>query len=139
MAGTESTRRPAGATRRAGYIVTAVCDAALLYLINVWPGWQAVSLLTQDTRQVLGLVNLSLAASLAANLVYMAQDAPMVKSLGELVTTGIGLVVLVRIWQVFPVDFTGWSVDWSWLVRLTLGVGIIGSLIGLAVARTPPA
>jgi hypothetical protein len=41
----------------------------------------------------------------------------VVKSLGELVTTGIGLAVLVRIWQVFPFDFAGWSVDWSWLVR----------------------
>jgi hypothetical protein len=36
------------------------------------------------------------------------------------VTTGIGLAVLMRIWQVFPFDLAGWSVDWSWLVRLLL-------------------
>jgi hypothetical protein len=45
----------------------------------------------------------------------------VVKSLGDLVTTGVSLAVLVRIWQVFPFDFAGWSVDWSWLVRLVLG------------------
>jgi hypothetical protein len=47
---------------------------------------------------VLGLVNLSLAAGLVANLVYLVGDAPVVKSPGDLVTTGIGLAVLVRIW-----------------------------------------
>lgn len=130
---TEPTRRPSVATRRVGYVVTVVCDATLLYLINVWPGWKAVSFLTEDTHQVLGLVNLSLAAGLVANLVYLAQDAPLLKALGDLVTTGIGLAVLARIWQVFPFDFTGWSVDWSWLVRVVLGVGIVGSLIGIAV------
>jgi hypothetical protein len=88
-----------------------------------------VSLLTDDTRQVLGLVNLSLAAGLVANLVYLTQDAPVVNSLGDLVTTGIGLAVLVRIWQVFPFDFAGWSVDWSWLV---------GSLIAIAVQVASP-
>jgi hypothetical protein len=130
---TKPPRRPSVATRRAGYVVTAVCDATLLYLLNVWPGWQAVSFLTEDTGQVLGLVNLSLAAGLVANLVYLARDAPVVKSLGDLVTTGIGLAVLVRVWQVFPFDFAGWSVDWSGLVRVVLGVGIVGSVIGIAV------
>jgi hypothetical protein len=47
---TEPTRRPPVVTRRVGYVVAVVVDAALLYLVNVWPGWQAVSLLTEDTR-----------------------------------------------------------------------------------------
>jgi hypothetical protein len=75
MTRTEPTRRPPVATRQIGYVVTAVCDATQLYLVNVWPGWQAVSFLTEETRQVLGLVNLSLAAGLVANLIYLAQDA----------------------------------------------------------------
>ncbi len=133
MEGTAPTRRRSGATRRVGYVLAALCDATLLYLVNVWPGWQAVSFLTEDTRQVLGLVNLSLAVGLVANLVYLAKDGPRLKALGDVVTTGIGLVVLVRIWQVFPFDFAGWSTDWSWLVRVLLGVGIVGSVIGIAV------
>jgi hypothetical protein len=80
--------RPSVASRRVGYAVAVVYDAALLYLVTVWPGWQAVSFLTADTRQVLGLVNLSLAAGLVANLAYLVGDAPVVKSMGELVTTG---------------------------------------------------
>jgi hypothetical protein len=133
MEGTAPARRGSVATRRVGYVIAALCDATLLYLVNAWPGWQAVSFLTEDTRQVLGLINLSLAVGLAANLVYLAQDGPRLKALGDLVTTGIGLGVLVRIWQVFPFDFADWSHDWSWLLRVLLGVGMVGSVIGIAV------
>ena len=133
MEATVPTRRGSVATRRIGYVIAALFSAALLYLVNVWPGWQAVSFLTDDTRQVLGLVNLSLAVGLAANLVYLVQDAPWLKAMGDLVTTGIGLAVLIRIWQVFPFDFAEWSKDWSWLVRVLLGVGLVGSVIGIIV------
>jgi hypothetical protein len=133
MTRTRTTPRPSVATRRVGYTLAAAANAALLYLVNGWPGWQAVSFLTEDTGQVLGLVNLSLAVGLAANLVYLAHDGPRTESLGELVTTGVGLAVLVRLWQVFPFDFAGWSLDWSWLVRVLLGVGIVGSVIAIAV------
>jgi hypothetical protein len=114
---TEPTCRPSVATRRVGYAVTVVCGATLLYLVNVWPGGQVLSFLTADTRQVLDLVNLSLVAGLVANLVYLDGDAPVAKSPGELVTTGIGLAVLVRIWQVFPFD----------LARLVGGLVVAGA------------
>jgi hypothetical protein len=67
-------RRPSISARRARYLVVAVIDAALVYLVNVWPGWQAVRFLTADTRQLLGLVNLSLVAGLVVNLVYIIAD-----------------------------------------------------------------
>jgi hypothetical protein len=128
-----ATRRGSVATRRLGYALVAVVNATLLYVVNVWPGWQAASFLTDNTRQVLGLVNLSLAAGLVINVVYLAHDAPRLKLPGDLVTTGIGLAVLVRLWQVFPFDFGGWSVDWSFLVRSLLVVAIVGSAIGILV------
>jgi hypothetical protein len=136
MTRTRTTPRRPVATRQVGYTLAAAANAALMYLVNGWPGWESVSFLTEDTGQVLGLVNLSLTVGLTVNLVYLAHDGPRTKSLGELVTTGVGLVVLVRLWQVFPFDFAGWSLDWSWLVRVLLGVGIIGSAIGIAVQLT---
>jgi hypothetical protein len=133
MALTTPTRRPSAAARRAGLVIAAACNAATLYLVNVWPGWQAASFLTEDTRQVLGLVNLSLAAGLAANLVYLAHDTPWPKLLGDPVTTAIGLAAAARAWQVFPFDFIGWSFDWSSQIRVVLAVAIVGSAIGLLV------
>jgi len=86
--------------------------------------------LTSDTGQVLWLVNLSLAAGIAANAVYLAYDPPWVRSLGDLATTGIGLATAIRLWQVFPFAL---SSGWSIAVRVLLVVAIAGSCIALVV------
>ena len=104
--------------RRAGYGVAVIVNAALAFLVNAWPGWEAVPFLTEDTPQVLPLVNLSLAAGVIANIVYLANDAPWVKAVGDLVTNGIGLVVLVQVWRVFPFEFSSGPFDWQILVRV---------------------
>ena len=127
-------RRPAVGARRAGYIVAVLVNAALLCAVNVWPGWEAVPFLASSTRLVIGLVNLSIVVNLGANVVYLLRDPPWLKALGDMLTTAVGLVVLVRIWQVFPFDFGNASFDWSLVVRILLGVGIIGSVIGIGVA-----
>jgi hypothetical protein len=111
MTVTSPVRRPSVGARRAGYVVAAVVNAALWYVVNRWPGWQALSFLTDETVQVLGWVNLSLVVGIAVNVGYLAYDPPWVTSLGALATTGIGLAVLVQLWRVFPFDFGAASVD----------------------------
>jgi hypothetical protein len=130
MAATDRARRPSAGTRRAGYGLAILFNAALLVIFNASPGWQAIPFLTSDTAQVLWLVNLCLAASIAANFVYLANDPPWLKSLGNLATTGIGLAAATRIWQVFPFDL---SSGWSTAVRVLLVVGIAGSCVALVV------
>jgi hypothetical protein len=125
--------RPSPVARRIGYVIGAAVNVALLYAVHVWPGWQAVPFLTEDTRQVLGLVTLSLIAGLVANIIYIAYDAPRWKALGDLVTTAIGVAVMVRVWQVFPFAFTDTTLDWPLVVRVVLVVGIVGAVIGMIV------
>ena len=126
-------RRPSAAARRVGYLVGVVVSAALLFVLNAQPGWQALPFLTSDTSQVMGLVNLSLAVSLAVNVVYLFYDPPWLKSLGDLITCGIGLAVAIRIWQVFPFVFHGSSAWWSTAVRVLLILVIVGSAISIVV------
>jgi hypothetical protein len=128
MAHAHSARRPSAGARRAGYGLAVVFSAAMLVVLNAAPGWQAIPFLTSDTAQVLGLVNLSIAAGIAANLTYLFYDPPWLKSLDELVTTGIGLAAAIRIWQVFPFDV---SSGWSAAVQTLLVVCIAGSCIAL--------
>ena len=126
-------RRPRPAGRRAGYLIAVVVNAALLFVLNGQPGWQALPFLTSATSQVLGLVNLSLATGLAVNLVYLAYDPPWLKSLGDLLTAGIGLAVAIRLWQVFPFAFHG---SWAWCataVRVLLVIGIAGCCVSIVV------
>jgi hypothetical protein len=132
MSSTETTRRPSVGARRTGYAIGAVINALFLYLINGWPGWQSLPFLTDETPRVLALVNASLVISVAVNLAYLAYDAPWFTAAGGTLTVGVGLAVLIRIWQVFPFAFGG-TFDWARLIRVVLVVGIIGSLIGLVV------
>lgn len=121
------------AARRIGYAVATAINAGLLLMINLWPGWQVLPFLTRDMDQVLGLVNLSLLAGLVANVVYVARDPAWLRALGDLVTTGIGLAAMVRVWRVFPFDFGGYSFDWTLVVRVVLVVALVGSAIGILV------
>ena len=58
-------------------------------------------------------------------------DPAWLRALGEVATTAVGLAALVAIWQVWPLDLTlGWDV----LARLTVGIGIAGSVIGIVAA-----
>jgi hypothetical protein len=127
------TRAPA-ASRRLGYLIGAVVNGLLIYLLNVSPGWQVVPFLTDETPQVLGLVNASLVAGLAANLVYLVRDPRWLRALGDLVTTAIGLAAMVRIWQVFPVQFEDPGSPWETVARVLLAVGIAGSAIAIVAA-----
>jgi hypothetical protein len=107
-------------------------NALMLYLINRSPGWEAVPFLTGATVLVLGIVNASLIVGIVANLVYLVADPPRLKSLGDLVTTGVGLAAIVRVWQVFPFDLAGTS--WEVVVRVLLAVAAFGSVIAMLVA-----
>jgi len=118
--------------RRAGYLVGIAVGAALLLAVNVWPGWQALPVLTGATTRVLWLVNLSLAAGMAANVVCLAHDPPWLRSLGDLVTAAIGLAAAIRIWRVFPFDFQGYWAGWPSVVRAALVAIIVVTCIAIA-------
>lgn len=123
--------RPTLAARRTGYVVSVLLNAAMLYAINVWPGWDTVPFLTDDTVDVLDLVNASIVVNLAANVVFLLRDPPRVKALGDLVTTVVGLIVMVAIWRVYPLDL---SPSWDAVARVLLGVGMAGSVVGILSA-----
>lgn len=138
-ASTVSTRRPwdhrqSVGARRAGYVIAIAVNAALLIAINVWPGWPAVPFLTDATQEVVGFVNASIAVGLAANAVYLLADPRWLRALGDMLTTAVGLVALVRLWQVFPFDFPAGGFDWALLARVLLVVAIVGSVIGILTA-----
>jgi hypothetical protein len=125
-------QRPTTAARRAGYCVAAAINIVLLYLINNRPGWEAVPFLTADTVRVLALVNASLIVGLVVALGQVVRDPQWLTALGGMTTTAIGTAVLVRMWQVFPLDFGDASFDWTLLARVLLALGVIGSIAGFA-------
>ena len=123
--------RPGPGQRSFGYVVAIAVNVGLLYLINESPGWDAVGFLTSETSLVLGLVNASIVTGVAMNCVYLVSDPEWLRALGDVVTTAFGLVALLAIWQVWPIDL---AAPWVLLARWVIGVGIAGSIIGIIVA-----
>ncbi|HEX6485922.1 MAG TPA: hypothetical protein VF012_04380 [Nocardioidaceae bacterium] len=124
---------PSPAARRTGYVFSILINAALLFGINVWPGWDILPFLSDDFTKVVGLVNVSLWVSLAVQVVYLFHDAKPVKPLLDVVTLAVSIVVGIRMWQVFPFDFGDQTFDWELLFRILLGVGIVGMGIAIIV------
>ena len=122
------------AARRFGYLMSALVNAAILYAVNVWPGWDVLPFLTQDTEQVLPWVNASIVVGLVANVLYVVRDPRWFRALGEMVTTAVSVAALLRIWDVFPLHFDEGGFDWELLARILLGLGIVGTAIAFVVA-----
>ncbi|NUR98133.1 MAG: hypothetical protein HOV67_23125 [Kribbellaceae bacterium] len=129
----QTSRRPSTAVRRTGYVISTALNAAMLFAVHAWPGWQRVPFLTSETKDVLGWVTATLLAGLGANIVYLRFDPPWLKSLGDLVITGIGFGAIIRVWQVFPFDFGDASFDWALVVRIMLAIGFFGSIAAMLV------
>lgn len=125
--------RPAQTARRAGYGLAAGVNGVLLYLINVAPGWEVVPFLTEDTEQVLGLLNASLAVALVINLLWILADPPWWRALGQIVQSALGLAVALSLLDVFPFDVTVSQMDIAWLVRFVLVIIALVTAIGLLV------
>ena len=81
-------------------------------------------------------------------LVRAFVDPPWLRALGNVLTTGISLAVMVRSLQVFPFDFGQSEVDWAlwvriglWLLSLALGIALVvqvGQLLRVLLSGPPP-
>jgi hypothetical protein len=126
-------RRPSAAARRFGYLVAIAVNAVMLWVVHQLLVWGWPGFLTAEFEQVLPLVSASLIAGMVVNAGFLLCDRGRCKPLGDLVNTAFGLAVSVRMWTVFPFDFTGYGTDWSWAFRVALVVGIAGTAIGVLV------
>ena len=134
---------PSPATRRFGYMVAILVNVALLIAANNLLAWDIFPFLTNDFERVLPILNVSLGAAIAVNLIYLGFDAAWFKSLTQIGLLAISLVVTVRLYQVFPFDFSAYDFGWKsvaeWALILAIvavGIGVAAELIRLAKGNT---
>lgn len=134
MNGSTGAGRSRTATRRrVGYGASIVVNGILLYLVNVAPGWAVLPFLSPDFSSVLPWLNASMALGVLTSIGYLAVDTPTVKGIGDLLTQAVGLIAMIRLWQVFPFDFGSDPGGWPIVVRVLLAIGIVGTAIGMIV------
>jgi hypothetical protein len=119
--------------RRVGYSVAVVVNAILLVLVNGEPGWRGLPFVTAAAEEVIFFVNLSLVVGIIVNAVNAIVDRRSVRAVGELVSSAAALVMLVRLWDVFPFAFSDASVDWVLVARTVIGFAIAGCIASMLV------
>lgn len=121
------------AFRRTGYVATIAVNLIMLYVANHVMEWGWPPFLTPDFERILWPVNLSFGASIVMNAFWVAYDAQWFRSFGQIGLNLIAGVAALRTYQVFPFEFSPYSIAWAPIVRFLLVLGIVGIAVGTVV------
>jgi hypothetical protein len=117
-----------GAGARSGsYVLAIVINALLLYVVHHLVAW-GVSFITPAWNDVLWAVDLSLQATIFANVLFLIYDARWFHSLVQVVPAGVAVLALWWIYQIFPFDLG--SAGMNDLGRLGLIALMLAAAIG---------
>jgi hypothetical protein len=123
-----------GVSRRVGYAVAVAVNGVLLVLVNAVPGWQTVPFITLDAVSVIPLVNFALIIGIVFNALNAVFDLRWLRAAGELLSSGVALVVLFQLWRVFPFGFDDAAVDyWALIVRVAIAFGMGACVVSMIV------
>ncbi|HEX9644960.1 MAG TPA: hypothetical protein VGC11_13295 [Acidimicrobiia bacterium] len=126
-------KRPTAPARRFGYLVAIGGNVVMLVIANNILDWGWLGWLTDEFGGVVWLINVAVGVTILLNLAWLAFDPAWYRSAGQIVSNIVSLVVTVRIYQVFPFDFSGYDFDWGALTRVVLILAVVGTAIGTLV------
>lgn len=117
--------------RRTGYVAAAIVNLLLLWVANHLLEWEWPPFLTPEYDDLLPWIQVSLGATVAANVLWAVRDPAWSRHLGQVALDVVTVVVSIRTWQVFPFDFTTYSDLWEMGARALIIVGGVGAAIGV--------
>ena len=124
---------PSPGTRRFGYLVAVLVNVALLVVVNNLLAWDILPFLTSGFDRVVPIINVSLGATILVNLIYLPYDPRWFKSLTQIGLLGISMAATVRMYQVFPFDFSAYEFEWETVAKWLLILAMVGVAIGIVV------
>ncbi len=108
--------------RRVGYVVAIVINVIALFILHSIPGWN-LSFITASFPSTLWAFDLSIGATIVANVLFLAYDAPWFRHLAQLILNVFGFIVVYTLYTVFPFDF---GATGNTIVRILLIIGMVG-------------
>lgn len=121
--------------RRIGYGLAVGINLGLLFVVLNIVRWDILPWLTDDFSLVAPWIGFALVATIGANLVYLAEDWPPIKSTGQIATNLTSLLATAQVLLVFPFDFSAYRFDWVLVTRAVLVLALAGAGIGI-IAET---
>lgn len=141
----------AGQKRRvrgpASFVAAIIANAIIAVVLSLSELWRPLlgGVLTPEFADVLWAGYLGCATQIFGNLVLLANDAPLLRRLFELVFSAVGLLGVIVFYWVFPLDFSRFGEWVTTVARILLVLGIIGGGVGTLVglvrlmgAEVPP-
>ena len=117
--------------RSGGYLLTIVINALLLYVVHHLVAWE-VGFITPAWNDVLWAVDLSLQATIVANVLFLIYDARWFHCLVQVVPAGIAAFAIWWLYQIFPFDLG--SPGMNDLGRLALVALMLAATVGTLFA-----
>ena len=112
---------------KAGYIVAIIINVIMLWIANNLLAWN-VPFLTRDFVAVLGVLNLSISATIVANILWFFYDPPWFRHLLQIILNILSMAVIYTFYVVFPLSLT------SEVLRIAIKIILIIGLVGLVIA-----
>jgi uncharacterized protein (DUF486 family) len=119
--------------RSGAYVATIVVDIVLIYVVSNLLEWNWLPFLTSDFSKVVTLIVVSLGVAIFLNVVYLLYHRYWFKALGQTVLGLINIAVTLRLYRVFPFDFSPYPFDWATVLRVLLIMALVGAGIGIVV------
>jgi hypothetical protein len=116
--------------RRIAALLGALACAGLLWVINGTPGWESWNFLTEDFGKMVRLLNAALIIGLFLNVMALITDSGGWRGLRDAVGATFGLVILARLFVLFPFAVADDSAE-KLAIRVLLGVAMVGAFIGV--------
>jgi hypothetical protein len=125
--------RPSPAPHRSGNIVPVAINAVMLWGAHRILDWGWFPFLTQAWTQVLPILTASLVVAIVVNVLFLAYDGVWLRAPGDILMAAFSIAVSVRMWRVFPFDFSAYAFPWTTVARVLIVVSIVGSAIAIVV------
>lgn len=108
--------------------------AALLVVLNVLPGWEALPVLTPAAESAVAMLNLALIVLLVSRAVALVEPSPRVRAAARYLIALISLALLADLWATMPVDFGSNPDPWVSATRLVLAGLLVWAVLAGARA-----
>lgn len=108
--------------------VVAVVELGLLHLVQVWPGWRTLPLLTPAAEELVPWVVGALWTGVVLETVALVVRTRWWRAVADLTSSAVGLAASVAAWDLFPVVAGS---PWRTPLRAALVVAIVGGVAGV--------
>jgi hypothetical protein len=106
--------------RKIGYVVVIIIMFVFLYLVRNYERW-GLNFLTADFPKCMIYIELSIYASIAANVLFIFYDNKWFKHLAQVLTGVFSALSLIMIYVIFPITLE----DETWLKWIRIGILVI--------------